>query len=293
MSDLGRVPDRGGRGAGCRREGVAPMSETDVSGPAAATGDVVTREGGSPAGPAPVSERRSIAVPAPGWTPGRVVAIVIGSLMALVSIGLLGAGGTALWAELSRRDAEGYVTSDVHTFSTAGSALTTDPVELGDPGISWFYSGIVLGEVRIRVTPSGPDSEMFVGIGPSADVDRYLDGVSKTVIEDLWTDRLETSAGGTPGSAPESQDFWVASVAGTGPQTLTWDPANGSWTVVVMNADGQPGVGVATDLGAEMPLLMAIAVGSLAFGLLFLAGGVLLIGGAIRRSRDSGRGALR
>ena len=239
--------------------------------------------------PVPASSPPQVRTTTTNWTPGRVVAVVIGSLLALVSVGLLGAGGTAMWADLTHRDGAGFVTSDVHEFSTAGSALATDPVELGDPGIGWLYSGIVLGEVRIRVEPSEPGSTLFVGIGPTADVDRYLAGVSRTVIEDLWTDTVSTSGGGTPRSAPGTQDFWVASVAGTGSQTLKWDPANGSWTVVVMNAEGEPGVSVATDLGAEMPLLMAIAVGSLAFGVAFLIGGVLLITGAVRRSRAGAR----
>jgi hypothetical protein len=242
-----------------------------------------------PRAPAPTPPPPEVRTTRTNWTAGRVVALVIGSLLALVSVGLLGAGGTAMWADLSHRDAAGYVTSDVHGFSTAGSALATDPVELGDPGISWLYSEIVLGEVRIRVKPSDPGSTLFVGIAPTADVDRYLAGVSTTVIEDLWTNTVSTTGGGTPGSAPGTQDFWVASGSGTGPQTLTWDPANGSWTVVVMNADGKPGVSVATDLGAEMPLLMAIAVGSLAFGVLFLIGGALLIVGAVRRSRAGAR----
>jgi hypothetical protein len=205
--------------------------------------------------------------------------------MSLISVGLLGGGGTALWADLSHRDEAGYVTTSAHSFSTAGSALATEPVELGDPGVAWLYSTVILGEVRIRVAPVDPGSTLFVGIGPSADVDGYLSGVSQTVISDFWTERLEATGGGTPGSAPGTQDFWVAAVSGTGPQTLTWDPANGSWTVVVMNADAQAGVNVKADLGATMPTLMAIAVGTLALGGLFLIGGVLLIGGAIRRSR--------
>jgi hypothetical protein len=214
--------------------------------------------------------------------------------MVLMSVGLLGGGGTALWADLSHRDAAGYVTTEVHSFSTAGSALATEPVELGDPGVGWFYSPVVLGEVRIRVTPASLGSTLFVGIGPSADVDRYLAGVSQTVISDFWTNGLEPTDGNTPGSAPGTQDFWVAAATGTGPQTLTWDPANGSWTVVVMNADGQAGVDVTADLGATMPTLIAIAVGSLAVGGLFLIGGVLLIAGAIRRSRARGaRAAMR
>lgn len=207
--------------------------------------------------------------------------------MVLMSVGLLGGGGTALWADLRHREAAGYVTTEVHSFSTAGSALATEPVELGDPGVGWLYSTVVLGDVRIRVTPSSPGSTLFVGIGPSADVDRYLAGVSTTVISDFWTNRLRSTGGGAPGSAPGTQDFWVASATGTGRQNLTWDPANGSWTVVVMNADGQPGVDVTADLGATMPSLIGIAVGSLAVGGLLLIGGVLLIVGAIRRSRAS------
>jgi hypothetical protein len=222
------------------------------------------------------------------WTAGRITALVIGALMVLVSLGLIGGGGVALWADLGHRDAAGYVTTDVHTFSTAGAALATEPVELGDPGVGWLYSKVVLGEVRIRVAPLSPGSRLFVGVGPSADVDRYLAGVSHTVISDFWTDELEATGGGTPGSAPGTQDFWVASATGSDAQTLRWEPANGSWTVAVMNADGQAGIGVTAELGATMPALLVIAIGSLAVGGLFLIGGVLLVVGAIRRSRPRG-----
>jgi hypothetical protein len=220
-----------------------------------------------------------------GWTGGRITALAIGAVLVLVALGLNAAGAVALWADLSHRDAAGYVTTDVHAFSTAGSALATDPVELGDPGVGWLYSTVVLGEVRIRVTPADASSTMFVGIGPSGDVNRYLTGVSHTLISDLWSDRVQVIGGDNPASAPGTQDFWVASASGTGAQTLTWDPANGSWTVVVMNADGKPGVDVTTDLGAKMPSLVGIAVGSLVIGGVFLIGGVVLIVGAIRRSR--------
>jgi hypothetical protein len=221
------------------------------------------------------------------WTAGRIVAVALGPLMILIGVGLLGAAGTALWADLGRRDSAGYVTTNAHTFSTAGSAITTDPVELGDPGVGWLYSEVVLGEVRIRVTPSDAGSSVFVGIGPSNDVDPYLAGVNKTVISDFWTESLETTGGDASASPPETQGLWVASVSGTGPQTLTWDPANGSWTVVVMNADGGAGVDVTADLGATMPMLTGFAIGSFVFGGLFLAAGVLLLVVAFRRQRPS------
>ena len=216
------------------------------------------------------------------WTAGRITALVIGVLLILLSLPVLGGGGTALWADRTQRDS-GYVTTDVHQFSTSGSALTTEPTDLGSAGVGWLYSPSLLGTVRIRVTPATTSPPLFVGIGPSADVDRYLSGVGHTVVTDFWGDKVQSVGGGTPSTAPGTQDFWVASATGPGPQTVEWDPANGSWTVLVMNADGRPGVDVGADLGARMPAVLWIAVGSLVLGALLMAGGVLLIVGAIRR----------
>jgi hypothetical protein len=216
------------------------------------------------------------------WTSGRIAALVIGTVLVLVSLALLGGGGTGLWADLTQRNA-GYVTTGAHTFSASGSALATEPIQLGSAGVGWLYSPGVLGKVRIRVTPASPSSGLFVGIGPTAAVDRYLAGVNRTVISDFFGDKMQQVAGGRPGSAPGAQRFWVASATGHGARTLLWEPAKGSWTVVVMNANGQRGLDVAADLGARMPAVLWIAVGLLAAGAIFMAGGVLLIVGAIRR----------
>ena len=54
-----------------------------------------------------------------------------------------------------------------------------------------------------------------------------------------------------------------------------------------MNADGRPGIDVGADLGARMPAVLWIAVGVLAAGTVLIAGGSLLIAGAIRRRRAS------
>jgi hypothetical protein len=208
---------------------------------------------------------------------------VIGVLLALVSVGLLGGGGTVLWADTTQRDAAGYLTTSGHQFSTSGSALASERIDLGSTGTGWLYTPALAGTVRIRVTPVHPSPALFVGIGPSADVDRYLAGVSHTLISDLWTNNVQAIGGGPPRSAPGTQDFWAASTTGAGRQVLRWDPANGSWTVVVMNAGGRPGISVRADLGATYPDLLGIAVGLLAAGAVIGAGAALLITGAIRR----------
>jgi hypothetical protein len=207
---------------------------------------------------------------------------VVGVLLALLSLALLAGGGTALWADRTQRDA-GYATTDVHKFSTSGSALATEPTHFGSAGAGWLYSPSLLDKVRIRVTPAGAGSALFVGIGPSTEVDRYLAGVNHTLISDFWGEKVQAVGGGAPASGPGTQDFWVASATGPGMQSVVWEPRDGSWTVVVMNADGRPGIDVAADLGARIPSLLWIAVGLLAAGAVFAVGGALLIVGAIRR----------
>ena len=264
------------------------MNESHISPAARSAHDTEHPATGGPAGPAAAPQRPPAAARPSGWTADRITSLVIGILLALVSLGLLGAGGTVLWADTTQRDAAGYLTTGVHEFSASGSALATERIDLGSAGIGWLYSPALLGTVRIRVTPVHPGPALFVGIGPSVDVDRYLAGVSHTVITDFLTDQVQVTGGGTAGSAPGTQDFWTASVTGPGPRTLGWHPASGIWTVVVMNADGRPGIHVTADLGARYPDLLWIAVGLLAAGAVFGAGAALLIVGAIRR-----RGASR
>jgi hypothetical protein len=223
------------------------------------------------------------------WTAGRVTSLVVGGLLTFMSLVLLGSGGTALWVDLAKRDAAGYLTTDVREFTTSGSALVTVPTELGSAGFGWFYPPGMLDKIRIRVTPSTTSSTLFVGIGPTTDVDRYLAGVPRTVISEFFRgEAVRTVDGDARASAPGAQDFWVASDSGSGPRTLGWDPTDGSWTVVVMNIDGRPGIdGVKADLGATVPSLVWIALGVFFGGAIFLAGGVLLILGATRRRRTT------
>jgi hypothetical protein len=236
--------------------------------------------------PAAVERPAQAAARPSGWTGGRVAALVIGGLLVLVSLALLGGGGTGLWADLTQREA-GFVTTGVHEFSTSGLALSTEPTHLGSPGVGWLYSPALLGKVRIRVTPLSARPALFVGIGHSSDVDRYLGGVNHTVVSDFFGDKVKTVGGGSLASAPGTQHFWVASSTGPGAQTLKWNPHRGSWTVVVMNANARPGIGVRADLGARMPAVLWIAIGLLVAGAVFLAGGGLLIAGAIRGRRAS------
>ena len=47
----------------------------------------------------------------------------------------------------------------------------------------------------------------------------------------------------------------MTSTQGPGNQSLTWDPDEGDWTIVVMNADGSAPVRTRAAVGAELPVL--------------------------------------
>ncbi|HZD67683.1 MAG TPA: DUF4389 domain-containing protein [Actinomycetes bacterium] len=237
---------------------------------------------GGPSGAAP----RAATPPGGGWTAGRVMALVAGALLILVSLGSLGGGAAALWADRSQRDSAGYLTADSTRFTTTSYALTSEGVDLRD-GASWLYRN-AFGTVRIRATSADPSTPLFVGIAPTAESDRYLQGVAHDSVSDLGNVRTGTTYRSHPGGAPEvlpaGQPFWAATTVGTGTRTLTWRIASGDWAVVVMNADGRAGVDVTADIGATAPALLWVAVGALAFGALLLAAGVTLLVLAVRRA---------
>ncbi|HMJ96367.1 MAG TPA: hypothetical protein VK486_10970, partial [Thermoleophilaceae bacterium] len=93
--------------------------------------------------------------------------------------------------------------------------------------------------------------------------------------------------------APADSQIWVASEHGSGKQTLNWEIKDGSYSVVVMNADGSAGVDADISTGADIPFLDDIgwsAVGSGSFVLLI--GIALLIVGIRRPSNPSGTATI-
>ena len=199
-----------------------------------------------------------------GWTAGRVIAVVAGSLLALVSLGLLGGGGTLLWASHALRQ-DGYVTTGTATYSARGYAIASEPVSLG-----WgvLLTGLV-GDVRFRVTAVGQDKPVFVAIGPADRVAAYLSGTAYTTVTGTGTGAVAVHDGTGRPVPPRAAGIWTAKTAGAGTQTLRWTAQEGNWTAVAMNPDGSAGVRVRADAGVSAPGLSRLAAE-------FIAGGVIL-----------------
>lgn len=219
--------------------------------------------------------------------PARVVAIVVAALVALPALGLLIGGGVLTGAYAIERDDDGYFDKTLERLSSSTAVITAGDVDLrSDPGPPEWLLDLADFSVRLQVTSPVPSGDLFVGIGPTERVDSYLAGVARDEIREVDADgdvRYDRRDGTAAASPPLEQDFWVASVSGSGSQTLFWDVDEGEWAAVLMNADGSTGVTAEVTVGVRSGVLLGLAVGMLIIGVLLTAGVVTAIVFAVRR----------
>ncbi|UCF09933.1 MAG: DUF4389 domain-containing protein [Candidatus Bipolaricaulota bacterium] len=221
---------------------------------------------------------------------GRVVALILGSLILILGIGLLFGGGALVGVDLGMTDDEGYLTSPSADLVRDSYAIVGEVV-LEDDWIWWYRHPTM---VRVRITGDAP---VFVGIAPRAALDSYLLDVSYSEIEEIdfadrekkrvWTVEYDDHVGPSAPAPPADQEFWTASVEGTGTQDLYWEIEPGDWALVVMNADGSRAIDVAASVGAEAPWLLPLGLGLLAAGILLTAIGLILVLAVARQTRTA------
>ena len=169
------------------------------------------------------------------WGAGRVIAVIVASLVILVGLAALAGGGTALVFDQTQRDASGYLMTRATGYSTDTYALVSDSYRTGAAG-DVLVARDMLGTVQIRAHSAQP---VFVGIGRAAAVDTYLAGVRREVATrfDAGQSDFRLHRGGAPTAAPATKHVWAAQTVGSGTQTLSWSPRNGNWRIGVMNAN--------------------------------------------------------
>jgi hypothetical protein len=214
-----------------------------------------------------------------------IALIVTGSLASLFALGLLAVGTLAFVGE-SQKDSDGYLSTDTHQFEGGTRALATENLDVDLDAGDFVLDTEDLGKVRLEVE-SRNDKPVFVGIARTSDVDDYLAGVSHTTVTDVDTSPFDADyddhAGDRRPVAPADSHIWAASEHGSGKQTLHWQIEDGDYSVVVMNADGSPGVDADVSTGANVPFLDEIGWSALASGGFVLVLGIALLVTGIRR----------
>ena len=227
----------------------------------------------------------------------RVFGIIVGALIALCGIApvLAGVGivgylkdGTGLEIPIKGFEAPKRAVAIVSpTFSLDTNDL---PSEVSDSAI------------LLTITPPPGEGPLFIGLGPATAVNRYLRRASIARVEQ--TDEGASADGSA--TAPNPQDALqegvpVRLVLDPGPRTSVPPPATRKfWTrtvtndsgeitltaadlqgtdlrVVVMRADGKPGIAADASLRFRIPILVTIGWVSLITGLVTIAIGVGLI----------------
>ncbi|VXC21959.1 conserved membrane hypothetical protein [Arthrobacter sp. 9AX] len=220
---------------------------------------------------------------------GSVIMLVVGILLSILGFTAL-AGGIAA-SVLGTAQGDGYFTSGSARFSVASHALTTPRLDAVGEGVPPRLP-FDIGTLRLRAASAEPGREIFIGIAPQADIERYLLGVHHTELLEVNSRPFRAEYRDIPGTTtpapPAEQTFWNTSVSGTGEQELTWDLATGSWAIVVMNADASPGVDADVQAGFRSDLIWPAATGLLIGGAIGLAIGVpLLVSGAVGLGRHA------
>jgi hypothetical protein len=211
-----------------------------------------------------------------------------GAILALVAAGVLSVAGVTIWTDLDKRDGSGYLATNAHRYSTPTRAIATDEVTIGTE-----VPKRLIGKVRLQVASSA--KPVFVGIARKATVDAYLAGASYATAKDIDLDPFKvtyvTHRGATKPDRPASETFWAASAVGSDSASLTWKPKSGSWSIVVMNADGSPGISADVSAGAKLAWLLWTGIGIALVGGLLLAAATLMLVHGLRGARAPAAGA--
>jgi hypothetical protein len=221
--------------------------------------------------------------------PKKRTGLTIGAwLVGVLGAVALAAGATAIWAHTSQRDDNGYFSANAHRYQTHTRAIATESITVGS-----YVPTFLAGKVRLDISGAKP---LFVGIAPKATVDAYLARVEHADATNLDLDPFKVTyvdhTGTVEPGPPAREPFWAAAVSGT-TTPLTWKLRSGTWSIVVMNADGSRDVAATIGVGVKVPAALWVGIGLSLFGAALLVAAGLMFAGRSRSNRRAGaRAAL-
>jgi len=212
----------------------------------------------------------------------RLTLLIPGVLCSLLAAALIAGAVLLFWAD-AQKGPDGYFSTTTERFATETRAFATETLDVDLGGAGRFLGTGEFGTVRLRAR-SLSGKPIFVGIGPTDAVERYLRGVAHTTVTDISTDPFRADVAERRGSRrprpPATRGFWAAWGQGDGRRSVTWTVKDGSWSAVLMNADGSAGVGAAVSAGARLGFLDDLAwICVIAGALLAVLAAVLVVFG--------------
>ena len=227
---------------------------------------------------------------------GKILLLVFGIIVLLISMALIAGGATLLWANSRYVDSSGYFASDTLHIERDSYAVVAGPIELDETAVRVLKSIGVITIFEFQGQNNNPSKQIFMGVADEAELENYLDNVEYDEINNIgfgW--RLDFGAitytnhpGNDEPSLPASESIWTVSVAGAASGTLVWETIAGNYSIVMMNGDGSKDVDLDVIVKAKIPSLAKFGIGFLVSGIILLAIGSLMIFLAVRRKAAKG-----
>ena len=205
---------------------------------------------------------------------GRVILRIIAIFFLVVGVGIA-IGGGLLMGFFGSDDT---ISTGQHTVTTPTNALVGELNDIQGTGTQAF--DVKFFDPTMSISATRSDKDLFLGIGPASAVDAYLASAPTEKITrfDLYPYRLDTVRrdGTTRPAPPDQQTFWAARASGANP-TLTWKVTDGSYRIVLMNADASPAATANVRASLRIPHLFVTGLIVLIAGIIGVALGVILL----------------
>jgi hypothetical protein len=190
-------------------------------------------------------------------------------------------GGVILAFENTFKDAEGFYTLNSIPVQVNSSAVITTPADIHIDSV-WIWNQQNPIAIKAKATSNDSAKPIFIGIARSSDLSDYLSGVSYDEVTSFTSipPRLEFRhfSGNTVPPPPTTRTFWVTSTSGIGTQSLQWNVISGSYSLVLMNADGSASLDADVSVGIRLPqVLHVIGLGILIGGIIILIVGGIMV----------------
>ncbi|MEA1958264.1 MAG: hypothetical protein U9N44_01125 [Chloroflexota bacterium] len=219
----------------------------------------------------------------------KVIVAVVGVLIILGALPLLFGGGALMWAHYALTDDAGFLTTGTVDIDRDSYAIVSTPadIEIDPSGMFWSSELVTL---KVEGSSADPSKDIFIGIASESDLDAYLEDVKYDEIDTFVLVSRDisytTNYGNSSPSSPASQSFWTAFAYGNGTQALEWDIESGTYSLVLMNADGSGDVDMEVVFGLKVPFIFGIGIGLLLGGLFLLALGIVMVVLSLRRPAE-------
>ena len=223
---------------------------------------------------------------------GKIILLVFGIIVILISFGLLAGGGALIWVDATHVDDEEFINSDTINIERDTRAVITGPIDIDEEALRVLNWMGIITDFEIEGRSNDSSKGIFIGVADESDVEAYLSNVAydeMTFIDFGWQLSIDDinytkHPGNSIPVAPTSETFWTVSSHGTGTQTMAWETEAGRHSIVLMNDDGSAGVDLSVIYKVKIPSLFGLSVGLLVGGIVVLIGGCFMVYFAVRRS---------